>query len=145
MDQWAYPDELDAVAAAPNHHIVLFEATARSQSGIAMRQNSGSNGNVDASNDASRSSRSSTSFEQAETALRRAPFERSQAHTAIASAEQRVDIPVLRAEGHVTFIDGMLVVAVLVGLTLSAVAGGWWADPLAGFVIVFYGLKDRDG
>ena len=39
----------------------------------------------------------------------------------------------------------MLVVAALRGLTLNAVAGGWWADPLAGFVIVFYGLKDRDG
>ena len=45
---------------------------------------------------------------------------------------------------RLTVLDGMLV-AVLVGLTLDAVAGGWWADPLAGFVIVFYGLKDRDG
>jgi divalent metal cation (Fe/Co/Zn/Cd) transporter len=29
-----------------------------------------------------------------------------------------------------------------VGLTLNATTGAWWADPLAGFVIVFYGLKE---
>jgi divalent metal cation (Fe/Co/Zn/Cd) transporter len=49
---------------------------------------------------------------------------------------------VLQTEGHVTFIDGLLAVAVLAGLTLNTVLGAWWADPLAGFVIVFYGLKE---
>ena len=32
--------------------------------------------------------------------------------------------------------------AVLAGLVLNAAVGWWWADPLAGFVIVFYGLKE---
>lgn len=55
-----------------------------------------------------------------------------------------LDNPVLRTEGHVTFIDGLLASSVLVGLTLNVVAGAWWADPLAGFVIVFYGLKEAN-
>ncbi len=50
--------------------------------------------------------------------------------------------PVLETEGHVTFIDGLLAVSVLAGLTLNTTLGAWWADPLAGFVIVFYGLKE---
>ena len=49
---------------------------------------------------------------------------------------------VLITEGHVTFIDGLLATAVLLGLLLNAGFGFWWADPLAGFVIVFYGLKE---
>jgi len=44
---------------------------------------------------------------------------------------------VLTTEGRVTFIDGLLAVRVLVGLSLNATAGWWWADPLAGLVIVF--------
>jgi divalent metal cation (Fe/Co/Zn/Cd) transporter len=50
--------------------------------------------------------------------------------------------PVLQTEGRVTFVDGLLATAVLVGLALNAGFGDWWADPLAGFVIVFYGLKE---
>jgi divalent metal cation (Fe/Co/Zn/Cd) transporter len=50
--------------------------------------------------------------------------------------------PVLTTEGRVTFIDGLLAVSVLIGLTLNATLGVWWADPLAGFVIVFYGLRE---
>jgi divalent metal cation (Fe/Co/Zn/Cd) transporter len=50
--------------------------------------------------------------------------------------------PVLRTEGRVTLIDGLLALSVLLGLTLNAVAGAWWADPLAGFVLVFYGLRE---
>jgi divalent metal cation (Fe/Co/Zn/Cd) transporter len=50
--------------------------------------------------------------------------------------------PVLVTEGRVTFIDGVLAVAVLVGLALNAGFGVWSADPLAGFVIVFYGLRE---
>ncbi len=49
---------------------------------------------------------------------------------------------VLTTEGRVTLIDGILAVAVLVGLTLNALAGWWWADPLAGYVILFYALKE---
>jgi divalent metal cation (Fe/Co/Zn/Cd) transporter len=46
--------------------------------------------------------------------------------------------PVLRAEGRVTLVDGLLAAAVLAGLVLNAVVGWWWADPLAGYVIVGY-------
>ena len=50
--------------------------------------------------------------------------------------------PVLVKEGYVTLIDALLAGAVLAGLVLNAVAGWWWADPLAGLVIVYYGLKE---
>jgi divalent metal cation (Fe/Co/Zn/Cd) transporter len=50
--------------------------------------------------------------------------------------------PVLQTEGRVTFIDGLLATAVMVGLVLNAGFGAWWADPVAGFVIVFYGLRE---
>lgn len=50
--------------------------------------------------------------------------------------------PVLTTEGRVTFIDGLLATAVLLGLLLNALLGAWWADPAAGFVIVFYGAKE---
>ena len=50
--------------------------------------------------------------------------------------------PVLTTEGHVTFIDGLLALSVLAGLTLNAAVGAWWADPLTGYVIGFYGFKE---
>jgi len=50
--------------------------------------------------------------------------------------------PVLATEAHVTLIDAYLAAAVLSGLILNAVAGWWWADPLAGLMIVYYGLKE---
>ena len=48
----------------------------------------------------------------------------------------------LITEGRVTLVDGILAVAVLAGLVLNAVAGWWWADPLAALVIVFYALRE---
>jgi divalent metal cation (Fe/Co/Zn/Cd) transporter len=50
--------------------------------------------------------------------------------------------PVLRAEGRITMIDGILATAVLVGLLLNAVAGWWWADPLAGYVLLYYAIQE---
>jgi divalent metal cation (Fe/Co/Zn/Cd) transporter len=50
--------------------------------------------------------------------------------------------PVLSTEARVTLIDAALAAAVLVGLGLNAVRGWWWADPLAGLVIVYYGVKE---
>jgi divalent metal cation (Fe/Co/Zn/Cd) transporter len=38
--------------------------------------------------------------------------------------------------------DGLLAVAVLAGLLLNAALGWWWADPLAAFIIVYYGLRE---
>jgi divalent metal cation (Fe/Co/Zn/Cd) transporter len=50
--------------------------------------------------------------------------------------------PVLRAEGRVTLIDGLLATAVLLGLVLNAAAGWWWADPAAGYVLVCYAVRE---
>jgi divalent metal cation (Fe/Co/Zn/Cd) transporter len=50
--------------------------------------------------------------------------------------------PVLRTEGHVTMIDGMLAVAVLLGVLLNTLFHWWWADPLAGLVIVYYAVRE---
>jgi len=50
--------------------------------------------------------------------------------------------PVLTTEGRVTLIDGILATAVLVGLVLNAVLGWWWADPAAGYVLVFYAVRE---
>ena len=50
--------------------------------------------------------------------------------------------PVLRKEGYVTLIDALLAAAVLLGLIYNSLLGWWWADPLAGLVIVYYGLKE---
>jgi divalent metal cation (Fe/Co/Zn/Cd) transporter len=50
--------------------------------------------------------------------------------------------PVLTTEGRVTLIDGLLAAAVLVGLLLNSLAGWWWADPVAGYVLVLYALRE---
>lgn len=53
-----------------------------------------------------------------------------------------LDNPVLRTEGRVTLVDGILATAVLVGLILNAIVGWWWADPAAGYVLVFYAARE---
>jgi divalent metal cation (Fe/Co/Zn/Cd) transporter len=53
-----------------------------------------------------------------------------------------LDNPVLRTEGRVTMIDGILATAVLLGLALNATLGWWWADPAAGYVLVFYAARE---
>ncbi|GAB3965723.1 cation transporter [Actinoallomurus acanthiterrae] len=53
-----------------------------------------------------------------------------------------LDNPVLRTEGRVTLIDGVLAAAVLVGLVLNAGLGWWWSDPLAGYLLVFYAVRE---
>ena len=50
--------------------------------------------------------------------------------------------PVLLTEGKVTLVDGILAAAVLVGILLNALFGLWWADPVAGLVIVFYAVRE---
>jgi divalent metal cation (Fe/Co/Zn/Cd) transporter len=39
-------------------------------------------------------------------------------------------------------IDGILAVAILLGLVLNAMAGWWQADPAAGYVLVFYAARE---
>ncbi len=53
-----------------------------------------------------------------------------------------LDNPVLRTEGRVTLIDGLLAAAVLAGLLLNSLAGWWWADPAAGYVLVYYAVRE---
>jgi hypothetical protein len=56
-----------------------------------------------------------------------------------------LDNPVLRAEGRVTLVDGVLASAVLAGLVLNAALGWWWAVPAAGYVLVYYGAREARG
>ncbi|MEU8514678.1 cation transporter [Kitasatospora sp. NPDC048722] len=53
-----------------------------------------------------------------------------------------LDNPVLRTEGRVTLIDGLLAAAVLLGLVLNTTLGWWWADPAAGYVLVYYAARE---
>jgi divalent metal cation (Fe/Co/Zn/Cd) transporter len=53
-----------------------------------------------------------------------------------------LDNPVLRTEGRVTLIDGILALAVLLALVLNAAAGWWWADPVAAYVLVYYAVRE---
>jgi len=55
---------------------------------------------------------------------------------------EKIQNAVLLTESRVTLIDAMLAAAVLLGLILNAAFGWWWADPLAGLVIVYYGFKE---
>ncbi len=49
---------------------------------------------------------------------------------------------VLTTEARVTLIDAALAGAVLIGVGLNTMFGWWWTDPLAGFVLVYYGLTE---
>ena len=55
---------------------------------------------------------------------------------------RKLSNPVLVTEGKVTMIDGILATSVLVGILLDYLLGWWWADPLAGLVIVFYAARE---
>jgi divalent metal cation (Fe/Co/Zn/Cd) transporter len=59
-----------------------------------------------------------------------------------AGTGEALDNPVLRSEARVTAVDGMLATAVLVALVLNAAFGWWWADPAAGYVLVYYGARE---
>jgi divalent metal cation (Fe/Co/Zn/Cd) transporter len=50
--------------------------------------------------------------------------------------------PVLQAEGRITMIDGVLATAVLIALVLNAFLGWWWADPVAGYVLLYYAFRE---
>jgi divalent metal cation (Fe/Co/Zn/Cd) transporter len=54
----------------------------------------------------------------------------------------KIQNPVLMTESRVTLIDALLAAAVFLGLILNALFGWWWADPLAGLVIVYYGARE---
>lgn len=62
-----------------------------------------------------------------------------------AKAGAALNNPVLTAEGRVTMIDGILATAVLAGLMLNSFVGWWWADPVAGYVILSYAVCEARG
>jgi divalent metal cation (Fe/Co/Zn/Cd) transporter len=45
----------------------------------------------------------------------------------------------------VTLVDGLLVTVVAAGLVIDATLGWWRADPLAGLLIVIYGVREGLG
>ncbi|HSF85137.1 MAG TPA: cation transporter [Acidimicrobiia bacterium] len=57
----------------------------------------------------------------------------------LANAKRRVadrlDSSPLRSEAAMTFLDGALSTATMLGLLLNAVAGWWWADPSAALIV----------
>ena len=55
---------------------------------------------------------------------------------------RQLENPVLVAESRVTLVDGVLATSVLLGLVLNAAAGWWWADPVAAYVLLLYGVKE---
>lgn len=54
----------------------------------------------------------------------------------------RLGNAVLQTEARVTLVDAYLAVCVLAGVALNGWLGWWWADPLAGLVIVYYGARE---
>jgi divalent metal cation (Fe/Co/Zn/Cd) transporter len=48
----------------------------------------------------------------------------------------------LQTEARVTLIDAYLAAAVFLGLLLNSTLGWWWADPVAGLVVVYYGIRE---
>jgi divalent metal cation (Fe/Co/Zn/Cd) transporter len=49
---------------------------------------------------------------------------------------------VLLTEGRITLIDAILATAVLSGLLLNSFLGWWWADPAAGYVLLYYSVRE---
>lgn len=47
----------------------------------------------------------------------------------------RLDSAPLRSEATMTFLDGLLSTATLIGLALNAFIGWWWADPAAALLV----------
>jgi len=65
---------------------------------------------------------------------------------ALAAGKSRIGTamnnPVLMTEGRVTMIDGVLATAVLLGLMLNALLGWWWADPVSGYLILYFAIRE---
>lgn len=48
----------------------------------------------------------------------------------------------LQAEAQMTFLDGILSSATLIGLALNAVLGWWWADPTAALMVAVFAANE---
>lgn len=53
-----------------------------------------------------------------------------------------LDSAPLRSEATMTFLDGMLSTATLIGLALNAYIGWWWADPTAALLVAVAALNE---
>lgn len=53
-----------------------------------------------------------------------------------------LDNAVLVAESRVTLIDGLLASAVLIGLSFALLMHWWFMDPIIGFVIAYYAVRE---
>ena len=51
-------------------------------------------------------------------------------------------IPCCRPRAGLPWWTGILATAVMAGLVLNAALGWWWADPGAGYVLVFYAARE---
>lgn len=51
------------------------------------------------------------------------------------SIANRLGSAPMRSEATMTFLDGVLSTATLIGLALNAFAGWWWADPAAALIV----------
>lgn len=49
---------------------------------------------------------------------------------------------VLTSEAHVTMVDSILAASIFIGVGAHALLGWWWADPLGGFVLAVYAVKE---
>jgi divalent metal cation (Fe/Co/Zn/Cd) transporter len=62
--------------------------------------------------------------------------------TAKARTGQALGNATLGTEARVTMLDGALAAAILIGLILNATMGWWWADLVAGGVIIGFGVRE---
>jgi len=54
----------------------------------------------------------------------------------------RLDSSPLRSEASMTFLDGLLSTATMLGLAFNAVFGWWWADPAAALVVAVMAARE---
>jgi divalent metal cation (Fe/Co/Zn/Cd) transporter len=53
-----------------------------------------------------------------------------------------LDLAPMRSEASMTFLDGVLSVLTLTGLTLNAALGWWWADPAAALIVALAAFRE---
>jgi divalent metal cation (Fe/Co/Zn/Cd) transporter len=53
-----------------------------------------------------------------------------------------LDSAPLRSEATLTFLDGVLSTATLIGLALNAYVGWWWADPAAAILVALAAFNE---
>jgi divalent metal cation (Fe/Co/Zn/Cd) transporter len=55
---------------------------------------------------------------------------------------RKLNNAVLTSEAHVTMVDSLLAAAIFLGVGAHALFGWWWADPIGGFVLALYAVKE---